>query len=90
MFITAVYDETTLANLNAALDQACTRLPPELDTYPARKRIANKLVDSVQKGDASLDRLTVIGRVAAEKVLSSTRRPTGRMRKPIRHALVKS
>jgi hypothetical protein len=34
------FDQTTMANMTAALEHACNKLPPNKDTHENRKRIA--------------------------------------------------
>jgi hypothetical protein len=43
-------DQNTLANMTAALEFACKRLPVDKDTPEARKRIADELVACARSG----------------------------------------
>jgi hypothetical protein len=38
------FDQTTMANMTAALDAVCKRIPPEKDSHEVRKRIADAMV----------------------------------------------
>jgi hypothetical protein len=53
------FDQTTLANMTAALEYVCRKLPPKQDTPAIRKHIAADL-SGADKG-ANLAYLTTVG-----------------------------
>ena len=48
------FDQTTMANMTAALEQICNRLPPDSDTHENRKRIADAMSAYAQSGGCTL------------------------------------
>ena len=44
------FDQSTLANMTAALEYVCKRLPAEKDTPEARKRIADEMIACAKSG----------------------------------------
>lgn len=48
------FDNNTLANMSAALDQACKLLSTELDTTDNRKRIGDAIVGAAKSGRRTL------------------------------------
>jgi hypothetical protein len=64
-------DPSTLAYMNAALEQVCEKIPPELDSNELRKRIADEMIAA-----AKADRRTFLDfEEAGKKVLSEIRQP---------------
>ena len=56
------FDQTTLANMTAALEYVCRKLPPERDNAAIRKYVAEEIVAAAGKGgQASLGDLTSVG-----------------------------
>jgi hypothetical protein len=55
------FDQTTLANMTAALEYVCRKLPPKHDNTAIRKHIAAEIVAAAEKGQTSLGNLTTIG-----------------------------
>ena len=55
------FDQTTLANMTAALEFVCRKLPLERDNPAIRKYIAGEIVALAQKGKTTLGDLTGIG-----------------------------
>src|SRR5271163_2228902 len=51
------FDQTTIANMTAALEQVCNRFPPESDTHKNRKRIADAMIAYARSGGVHLKRL---------------------------------
>jgi hypothetical protein len=47
------FDQTTMANMTAALEHACNKLPPDKDTHENRKRIADAMIAHAQSGTLS-------------------------------------
>jgi hypothetical protein len=44
------FDQNTIANMTAALEWVCKKLPPDKDTREARKQIADATIESARKG----------------------------------------
>lgn len=55
------FDQTTIANMTAALDYACKRIPAEKDSNELRKRIADELMQCARAGKRSLVDLQAAG-----------------------------
>jgi hypothetical protein len=55
------FDQSTLANLTAALEYVCRKLPPDRDNPAIRKYIAKELLTVANKGRISLGDLTAAG-----------------------------
>jgi hypothetical protein len=61
------FDQNTLANMTAALEHVCKKLPAEQDNHETRKRIADAMVTSARTGRRSyLDLKDAGSRVLAE------------------------
>lgn len=54
-------DQTTLANMTAALEYACLKLPPDRDNFRIRKAIADEIIAAVVNGHSALGDLTSAG-----------------------------
>ena len=46
----AEFDQNTIANMTAALDYVCKKIPPERDSADLRKRIGNEIIRCAQSG----------------------------------------
>ena len=57
-------DERVRADMSVALERACNTLPPDLDSYEARKFIAQHLDTLVESGEVRLSELTAGARRA--------------------------
>jgi hypothetical protein len=66
------FDQTTIANMTAALDYVCKKIPADKDTNELRKRIGDELVRSARMGRRSLIDLQQAGM----KVMEETAKPT--------------
>ena len=66
------FDQTTIANMTAALDHACGRLSTGVDTAENRKRIADTLIASARLGRRSFIQLME----DAERELGAINAPT--------------
>ena len=55
------FDQSTLANMTAALEYVCKRIPPESDSYATRKAIADAMLASAKAGARSLPQLQEVG-----------------------------
>ena len=67
------FDQNTLANMTAALEFVCKRLPPDKDSPKARKRIADEMIECAKSGR----RTYVDFQDAGTKVLAEIVRPKG-------------
>jgi hypothetical protein len=54
-------DQTTLANMTAALEYVYRKLPPDRDNRTIRKDIKEDLIAAANAGQTSLDALTNVG-----------------------------
>jgi hypothetical protein len=61
------FDNSTLANMTAALDHGCKMLPVQFDTSENRKRLGKAIVAAARSYKRSLPQLTEVaeGEVAA-------------------------
>jgi hypothetical protein len=64
------FDQTTLANMTAALEYLCRKLPPDRDNHAVRKHIAEEIIAASNKGQTldecrSQDRKTTFSRPGA-------------------------
>jgi hypothetical protein len=55
------FDQTTLANMTAALEYVYRKLPPERDNPPIRKYIAQQIISAANEGQTALAGLTNAG-----------------------------
>lgn len=55
------FDQTTLANMTAALEYVCLKLPVERDNPKIRKHIAEEIVAAADGGRRSLTDFTAVG-----------------------------
>jgi hypothetical protein len=55
------FDQNTIANMTAALDLVCKKIPAEKDTNEIRRQIADELVRSARSGNRSLAGLQSAG-----------------------------
>ena len=65
------FDQTTLANMTAALEYVCKKIPAEKDSQELRKEIANGIVVCATGGRRTL----IDFQEAGIKVLSKATRP---------------
>jgi hypothetical protein len=68
-------DQTTLANMTAALAYACRKLPPDRDNQAIRKHIASEISSMAHNGQTSLGDLTNAGLRVANDYLFPPSRP---------------
>jgi hypothetical protein len=55
------FDQNTIANMTAALDHICKRIPAKRDSAALRKRIADELIVSARLGKRTLGELENAG-----------------------------
>ncbi len=68
MLIAEMFDATTLANMEGALERAYEVLAAGNRNDDARGHIASKIVECAQRGDTSLGGLTDAGCVGASEL----------------------
>jgi len=66
------FDQTTIANMTAALDFVCKRIPAEKDTTELRKLIAHELIRCARSGNRTLVDLQNAGMKVATGPTKST------------------
>lgn len=71
MTIADSFDTRTLANMEVALERACTVLAVGSDRHDARRHIATKILRCAESGDKTLGGLTAAGRAAATELCAS-------------------
>jgi hypothetical protein len=54
-------DQNTLANMTAALEHVCKRIPADKDSHEARKRIADTMIARAKTGTITYDDLVEAG-----------------------------
>jgi len=67
------FDQTTMANMTAALESVCNQLPAETDGPESRKRIADAIVACAKAGRRTLEDFYEAGAA----VLVEITRPAG-------------
>src|SRR3954464_4051480 len=75
--ITEKFSERTLANMEIALERACERLPQEMSSHKARKKIAGKILHRAGRGEDTLTALTDAALAASADLLKG-KKPAGR------------
>ena len=48
------FDQSTIANMTAALEYVCKKIPADKDTHELRKQIANEIIACARKGRRTL------------------------------------
>jgi hypothetical protein len=67
------FDQTTIANMTAALDFVCKKIPADKDTDELRKRVADELIRCARTGRRSLLDLQQDGMKVMEQTVKPTR-----------------
>ena len=67
------FDQNTIANMTAALDYVCKKIPADRDSNELRKRVADELIQCAQSGKRTVIDLQNAGL----NVLESTEKPAG-------------
>jgi hypothetical protein len=75
------FDQTTLANMTAALEYVCLKLPVERDNPEIRKHIAEEIVAAADGGRTSLTDFRAVGLKVVNGFLFPIRRPWLRFRR---------
>ena len=66
--ITETFDRRTLAEMEVALERACSLLTAGAQ-HEARCHIASRIMECAQRGSRTLEALTLAGRAAASELL---------------------
>ena len=61
-------DQSTVANMTAALEFVCKRIPADLDSHDIRKAIADTMLDRANAGTRSLAQFQEIGLAKLKEV----------------------
>lgn len=69
------FDQTTLANMTAALEYVYRKLPRDRDNPPIRKCIAKQIIAAANKGQTALAELTNAGLKVVNAYLFPPERP---------------
>jgi hypothetical protein len=67
------FDQNTIANMTAALEYVCKRIPQGRDGHEIRKRIADAMVACGQDGRRSLVDFQNVGMKTLEEIVRPTR-----------------
>ena len=65
------FDNSTLANMTAALDDACKKLSGDLDTSENRKRVGDALIAAANAGKRTLIQFTEIAQQEVKLIFRS-------------------
>jgi hypothetical protein len=66
-------DQNTIANMTAALEYVCKKIPAERDTHDLRKRVANAMIACAHNGTQTFIDFQNAGLKALEDDISSSR-----------------
>jgi hypothetical protein len=69
--ITDSFDSRTLANMEVALERACSLLPAGADTHEFRRVVARRILQRARSGATTLGKLTEAGEAAANELCQS-------------------
>jgi hypothetical protein len=67
------FDQTTIANMTAALDQVCRKIPRDQDSRETRKRIADAMIACAQSGQRTLEDFQDAGSNALDEITRTAR-----------------
>ena len=67
-------DQTTVANMTAALEHVCKQIPPEKDSHVVRKAIADAMLAGANSGVRSLPQLQEIGFAKLKEIVQPKKR----------------
>jgi hypothetical protein len=62
-------DQNTLANMTAALEHVCKRIPPDRDTHEMRKRLADEMIACARAGRRTYVDFQDAGMTALSEIL---------------------
>jgi hypothetical protein len=67
-------DQTTVANMTAALEYVCKQIPSERDSHETRKAIADAMLGGASSGARSLPQLQEIGFAKLKEIIQPKKR----------------
>jgi hypothetical protein len=67
------FDQNTIANMTAALEYVCKRIPPEKDTSDLRKQIGTAMIECANEGRRTLIDFQNAGSAVLAKLLRPPR-----------------
>lgn len=68
------FDQNTIANMTAALEFACKKIPPESDAHDLRKRIGDAMIASARNGRRTFMDFQEAGLRALDETLRAQKR----------------
>lgn len=63
------FDQNTLANMTAALESVCLKIPSGKDTHELRKQLGDAMIRSANTGKRTFAELQIAGLTALEEIL---------------------
>jgi hypothetical protein len=63
------FDQNTLANMTAALETVCRKIPADKDSHDLRKQVGNAMIEAAKSGNRNFADLQVAGHEALEQLL---------------------
>ena len=66
------FDQTTIANMTAALEHLCDKLPPNKDTHENRKRIADVMIACARSGKHTLKDFQRLGSKTLQEITEAS------------------
>jgi hypothetical protein len=67
------FDQTTMANMTAALEYCCNQLPAERDSHATRKQIADGILDCAKAGRRTLEDFQDAGLAVLAEIMKPPR-----------------
>ena len=68
------FDQSTMANMTAALEYVCKKIPPDIDNHETRRIIANAMAASARGGKRTLANFQEAGLEALGKLTRPQKR----------------
>lgn len=68
MLLSEKFSERTISNMDVALERACRLMPSAFEGHPARKFVAEKIVECATRHTQTLGGLTEAGRRAVAEL----------------------
>lgn len=62
------FDDRTAANMEAALERVCRRLPADRQDHATRRFVAERIIDAARKGHRTLDEFISAGMQALSQL----------------------
>ncbi len=66
------FDQTTIADMTAALEYVCDKLPRNKDTHENRKRIADAMIASARSGKHTLKDFQRLGSKTVQEIAAAS------------------